>query len=111
MFYPESVNKLHDGAVIIRDLKIARAGVFFPMPDTKMADSSMGSRHRAARHHRRDGRRRRRRHEERGTISFCFNGNIVPNIDATALRQTPGPARAQANGRCAPLSVAALPSQ
>jgi diadenylate cyclase len=32
LFVPESVNKLHDGAVLIRDLKIARAGVFFPCP-------------------------------------------------------------------------------
>ena len=36
LFVPESVNKLHDGAVLIRDLKIARAGVFFPMPETKI---------------------------------------------------------------------------
>jgi diadenylate cyclase len=89
MFYPESVNKLHDGAVIIRDLKIARAGVFFPMPDTKIQDHSFGSRHRAAL-----GITEETDavvvvvSEERGTISFCFNGNIVPNIDGTALRQT-----------------------
>ena len=48
LFFPEAVNKLHDGAVLIRDLKIARAGVFFPMPDTKVLDKSLGSRHRAA---------------------------------------------------------------
>ncbi|HEY3594204.1 MAG TPA: diadenylate cyclase, partial [Polyangiaceae bacterium] len=30
LFVPESVNKLHDGAVIIRNLRIAKAGVFFP---------------------------------------------------------------------------------
>ncbi len=89
MFYPESVNKLHDGAVIIRDLKIARAGVFFPMPDTKVADNAMGSRHRAAL-----GITEETDavvvvvSEERGTISICYNGNIVANVDATALRQT-----------------------
>lgn len=89
MFLPESLNKLHDGALIIRDLKIARAGVFFPMPDTKVLDSSMGSRHRAAL-----GITEETDavvvvvSEERGTISFCFNGNIVPNLDGTALRQT-----------------------
>ena len=89
LFYPESVNKLHDGAVIIRDLKIARAGVFFPMPDGRQLDSSMGSRHRAAL-----GITEETDavvivvSEERGTISYCFNGNIVPNIDGTALRQT-----------------------
>lgn len=89
LFYPESVNKLHDGAVIVRDLKIARAGVFFPMPDTKLLDKSLGSRHRAAL-----GITEETDavvvvvSEERGTISFCFNGNIVPNLDGTALRQT-----------------------
>ncbi|MFO0611290.1 MAG: diadenylate cyclase CdaA [Polyangiaceae bacterium] len=89
LFYPESVNKLHDGAVIIRDLKIARAGVFFPMPDVKIQDKSLGSRHRAA-----IGITEETDavvvvvSEERGTISFCFNGNIVPNLDGTALRQT-----------------------
>ncbi len=89
MFYPESVNKLHDGAVIIRDLKIARAGVFFPMPDAKNLDPSLGSRHRASL-----GITEETDavvvvvSEERGTISFCFNGNIVPNLDGTALRQT-----------------------
>ncbi|MBL8744182.1 MAG: TIGR00159 family protein [Myxococcales bacterium] len=110
MFYPESVNKLHDGAVIIRDLKIARAGVFFPMPDTKMADSSMGSRHRAAL-----GITEETDavvvvvSEERGTISFCFNGNIVPNIDATALRQTlVGLLEHKPARETAPISVATL---
>jgi diadenylate cyclase len=110
MFYPESVNKLHDGAVIIRDLKISRAGVFFPMPDTKMADNSMGSRHRAAL-----GITEETDavvvvvSEERGTISFCFNGNIVPNIDATALRQTlVGLLEHKPAADAAPISVAAL---
>ncbi|NUP11469.1 MAG: TIGR00159 family protein [Polyangiaceae bacterium] len=89
LFYPESVNKLHDGAIIIRDLKIARAGVFFPMPEAKGLDASMGTRHRAAL-----GITEETDavvvvvSEERGTISFCFNGNIVPNLDGTALRQT-----------------------
>lgn len=89
LFYPESVNKLHDGAVIIRDLKIARAGVFFPMPDGRQLDSSMGSRHRAAL-----GITEETDavvvvvSEERGTISYCFNGNIVTNIDGSVLRQT-----------------------
>ena len=48
LFLPESLNKLHDGAVVIRNLRIAKAGVFFPMPDTKVMDKSLGSRHRAA---------------------------------------------------------------
>ena len=88
MFVPESLNKLHDGAVIIRNLRIAKAGVFFPMPDTKIADKSLGSRHRAAL-----GITEETDavvvvvSEERGTISFCFNGNIVPNLDGASLKQ------------------------
>ena len=34
IFVSESLNKLHDGAVVIRNLRNAKAGVFFPMPDT-----------------------------------------------------------------------------
>ncbi len=88
LFVPESLNKLHDGAVIIRNLRIAKAGVFFPMPDTKLLDKSLGSRHRAAL-----GITEETDavvvvvSEERGTISFCFNGNIVTNLDGASLRQ------------------------
>ncbi len=88
LFLPESLNKLHDGAVIIRNLRIAKGGVFFPMPDTKLLDKSLGSRHRAAL-----GITEETDavvvvvSEERGSISFCFNGNIVTNLDGASLRQ------------------------
>ncbi len=88
IFLPESLNKLHDGAVVIRNLRIAKAGVFFPMPDTKILDKSLGSRHRAAL-----GITEETDavvvvvSEERGTISFCFNGNVVTNLDGASLRQ------------------------
>ena len=88
LFVPEGVNKLHDGAVVIRNLRIAKAGVFFPMPDTKVLDKSLGSRHRAAL-----GITEETDavvvvvSEERGTISFCFNGNIISNLDGASLRQ------------------------
>jgi hypothetical protein len=88
IFIPESVNKLHDGAVIIRDLRIAKAGVFFPMPDQRVLDPSFGSRHRAAL-----GITEETDavvvvvSEERGSISFCFNGNIVGNLDGPGLRR------------------------
>jgi len=88
LFVPDSLNKLHDGAVVIRNLRIAKGGVFFPMPDTKMLDKSLGSRHRAAL-----GITEETDavvvvvSEERGTISFCFNGNIVPNLDGASLKQ------------------------
>ena len=86
LFIPEGVNKLHDGAVIIRNLRIAKAGVFFPMPEGRVIDDSFGSRHRAAL-----GITEETDavvvvvSEERGTISFCFNGNIVTNLDGPKL--------------------------
>lgn len=88
LFLPDSLNKLHDGAVVIRNLRVAKAGVFFPMPDQKVVDKSLGSRHRAAL-----GITEETDavvvvvSEERGTISFCFNGNIVPNLDGQSLKQ------------------------
>jgi uncharacterized protein (TIGR00159 family) len=88
IFIPEAVNKLHDGAVIIRHLRVAKAGVFFPMPDSRVLDPSFGSRHRAAL-----GITEETDavvvvvSEERGTISFCFNGNIVANLDGPGLRR------------------------
>lgn len=88
LFLPDGLNKLHDGAVIIRNLRVAKAGVFFPMPDLRTLDKSLGSRHRAAL-----GITEETDavvvvvSEERGTISFCFNGNIVTNLDGASLRQ------------------------
>ena len=87
LFIPEGMNKLHDGAVIIRNLRIAKAGVFFPMPEARVVDDSFGSRHRAAL-----GITEETDavvvivSEERGTISFCFNGNIASNLDGPKLR-------------------------
>lgn len=88
LFIPEGSNKLHDGAVIIRNLRIAKAGVFFPMPETRTFDSSYGSRHRAA-----IGITEETDavvvvvSEERGTISFCYNGNIAADLGAVQLRE------------------------
>ncbi|HEY4103192.1 MAG TPA: diadenylate cyclase CdaA [Polyangiaceae bacterium] len=87
LFIPEGVNKLHDGSVIIRNYRIAKAGVFFPMPEGRVVDESFGSRHRAAL-----GITEETDavvvivSEERGTISFCFNGNIASNLDGAKLR-------------------------
>jgi uncharacterized protein (TIGR00159 family) len=88
LFVPESVNKLHDGAVIIRNFRVYKAGVFFPMPDIRHLDKALGSRHRAAL-----GITEETDavvvvvSEERGTIAFCFNGNIVTGLDCASLRQ------------------------
>ncbi len=87
LFVPEGVNKMHDGSVIIRNYRIAKAGVFFPMPEGRVVDESFGSRHRAAL-----GITEETDavvvivSEERGTISFCFNGNIASNLDGAKLR-------------------------
>jgi diadenylate cyclase len=87
LFLPEGMNKLHDGAVVIRNFRIAKAGVFFPMNDARLVDESFGSRHRAAL-----GITEETDavvvivSEERGTISFCFNGNIASNLDGPKLR-------------------------
>jgi diadenylate cyclase len=87
LFLPEAMNKLHDGAVIIRDLRIAKAGVFFPFTTGRVIDESFGSRHRAAL-----GITDETDavlvvvSEERGSISFCFNGNIVSDLDGPRLR-------------------------
>lgn len=87
LFVPEGVNKLHDGSVVIRNYRIAKAGVFFPMPEGRVLDESFGSRHRAAL-----GITEETDavvvvvSEERGTISFCFNGNIASNLDGPKLR-------------------------
>jgi hypothetical protein len=81
------MNKLHDGAVIIRQLRIAKAGVFFPFTQGRIIDESFGSRHRAAL-----GITEETDavlvvvSEERGSISFCFNGNIVSDLDGPRLR-------------------------
>lgn len=87
LFVPEGVNKLHDGAVIIRNLRVAKAGVFFPMPKEGSFDPTFGSRHRAAL-----GITEETDavvvvvSEERGTISCCFNGNIASDLEAPELR-------------------------
>jgi uncharacterized protein (TIGR00159 family) len=87
LFIPEATNQLHDGAVVISNLRIAKAGVFFPMPEARVKDTSFGSRHRAAL-----GITEETDavvvvvSEERGTISFCFNGNIASNLDGPKLR-------------------------
>ncbi|APR99698.1 diadenylate cyclase CdaA [Pajaroellobacter abortibovis] len=88
LFIPEGMNKLHDGAVVIRNLRIAKAGVFFPIPEAKGIEQSLGSRHRAAL-----GITEETDamvvvvSEERGSISLCFNGNIGPHLDGDMLRE------------------------
>jgi len=87
LFVPEPENKLHDGAIILRDYRLARAGVFFPMPEGRNIDASFGTRHRASL-----GITEETDavvvvvSEERGTISLCVGGNLILNLDDDALR-------------------------
>lgn len=89
LFLPEATNKLHDGAVIIRNFRIAKAGVFFPMPESRVIDESFGSRHRAAL-----GITEETDavvvivSEERGSISLSFNGNIAADLPVSKLRES-----------------------
>ncbi len=87
IFIPVGENKLHDGSVIIRNLRIAQAGVFFPMPEKLGLDKKFGSRHRAAIGITADTDAVAIVvSEERGTIMFCFQENHVDNVTPEALR-------------------------
>lgn len=88
LFVPEAANHLHDGAVIIRNLRIFRAGAVLPLSANTKLDKQLGTRHRAA-----IGVTEETDavvvvvSEERGTVSLCFNGNIVRDLDAATLRK------------------------
>jgi diadenylate cyclase len=87
IFIPVGENKLHDGAVIIRNMRIAQAGVFFPMPEKQGLDKKFGSRHRASLGITADTDAIAIVvSEERGTIMFAFQENHVDNVSPDALR-------------------------
>jgi len=88
IFVPAFRNPTHDGAVVIKNLRIARAGVF--LPSTKMTDLAveLGTRHRAA-----IGITEVTDavsvvvSEERGSISFCEDGTITLDVSPLELRE------------------------
>lgn len=88
IFLPGYENPLHDGAVIIKNARIWKAGAFLPLTTNPTLDRTLGTRHRAAL-----GISEETDavvvivSEERGQISLCFSGNIVPGLDANSLRQ------------------------
>ncbi len=88
LFLPSQDNPLHDGAVIIRNGRIAAAGAVLPLTNSGALDRQLGTRHRAAL-----GISEETDaavvvvSEERGEISLCFNGNIVRGLDAQTTRQ------------------------
>jgi diadenylate cyclase len=78
---------LHDGAVIIRNERIAAASVFLPLTKNPGVSREMGTRHRAA-----IGITEGTDavslvvSEETGLITFVENGEVRRNIDTTQLR-------------------------
>jgi len=88
IFLPEPENKLHDGAVIIKNLRIVRAAAVLPLSPNAKLDKELGTRHRAA-----VGVTEETDavvvvvSEERGAISLCFGGNIARDLDGATLRK------------------------
>ena len=88
VFIPSFENPMHDGAVVIRDRRVWKAGCFLPLTASPRIDKSLGTRHRAA-----IGITEETDavvvvvSEEKGAVSICFNGNIVRSLDAHSLRE------------------------
>lgn len=86
IFYPNT--PLHDGAMIVREGKIIAAGCFLPLSDNKQIASDLGTRHRAAL-----GISEVSDayilvvSEEKGIISFAFDGVLKRFIDAKGLKE------------------------
>ena len=86
IFYPNT--PLHDGAMILRRNKIVGAGCFLPLSDNKQIAQELGTRHRASL-----GVSEVSDayvivvSEERGIISFAYDGVLKRYIDAKALKQ------------------------
>lgn len=87
-FVPVPENTLHDGAVIINNMRIQRAGAVLPLSANPKLDKALGTRHRAA-----VGITEETDavvvvvSEERGAISLCFGGNIARDLDTATLRK------------------------
>ncbi len=88
LFLPDALNQLHDGAVLIKNLRIAKAAAVLPLSANAKLDKSFGTRHRAA-----IGVTEETDavvvvvSEERGTLSLCFSGNIARDLDGATLRK------------------------
>ena len=88
IFIPKMQNPLHDGAAIIEAYQIREAGTLLPLSANPKIEKTLGTRHRAA-----IGITEETDavavvvSEERGTISLCFNGLIMSNLDANGLRK------------------------
>ncbi|MEG1753712.1 MAG: diadenylate cyclase CdaA [Christensenella sp.] len=86
IFYPNT--PLHDGAMILRDESIVAAGCFLPLSDNKQVAQELGTRHRASL-----GVSEVSDayvlvvSEEKGIISFAYDGVLKRYIDAKALKE------------------------
>jgi len=85
IFFPN--NAIHDGGVIIRGDRIARAACIFPLTRRKDLNKSLGTRHRAA-----IGLSEESDavvvavSEENGMISYAHKGQLIRGISADELR-------------------------
>jgi uncharacterized protein (TIGR00159 family) len=87
IFLPSYENPLHDGAVIIREGRVQQAGAFLPLSASTKLEKVLGTRHRAAVGLSEDTDAAVVViSEERGSVSLCFNGNVVRDLDAASLR-------------------------
>jgi uncharacterized protein (TIGR00159 family) len=88
IFIPELENPIHDGAVVIKNLRLSQAGAVLPLSSNPRLEKSLGTRHRAA-----IGITEETDavvvvvSEEKGIISLCFTGNIARDLDAATLRK------------------------
>ncbi len=87
IFVPERQNPLHDGAVVVREGRVAAGGVFLPMSVNPQIDRMLGTRHRAAL-----GLSEETDalvivvSEERGAVSVAIDGRLEPDVKPAALR-------------------------
>jgi uncharacterized protein (TIGR00159 family) len=88
IFLSDPENKLHDGAVVIKELRIAQAGAVLPLSANARLDKALGTRHRAG-----IGVTEETDavsvvvSEERGSIALCFGGNVARDLDGATLRK------------------------
>jgi diadenylate cyclase len=87
LFLPEHQNPLHDGAVIIRQGRIAAAGCFLPLTVNPRVEKSLGTRHRAGIGVTEDTDAAVAIvSEESGRISLAHNGELFQGLDANEMR-------------------------
>jgi uncharacterized protein (TIGR00159 family) len=87
IFVPERQNPLHDGAVVVREGRVAAGGVFLPMSVNPQIDRMLGTRHRAAL-----GLSEETDalvivvSEERSSVSVAVDGRLEQDVKPAALR-------------------------